>query len=686
LRSASLTVGASPTPASVSLAATALPSLGLLAGGLGGAGTLNGTGAAVRFYAPRSIASDGAGNLYVGDDNAIRKIDAAGTVTTFAGVQGQPGSADGTGAAARFNWPRGLTSDGAGNLYVSDGNALRKVVIATGAVTTIAGVSGQSGSADGTGAAARFYSPSGLTTDGAGNLFVADGGNSTIRKVVLATGAVTTFAGLAGRFDSADGTGAAARFSSPGGIASDGAGNLYVTDGGNRTVRRVVIATRNVTTLAGMPGPDSSVDGTGTYARFNGPGGIVSDGAGNLYSTDTNSNGGAIRMLVIATATVTTVVGMVGQGGNVDGVGADARLGGPSDLASDGAGNLFVTDYINATIRKVTTATAAVTTLAGAPDRSGLADGTGAAARFRTARDLTSDGAGNLYVADTYNNAIRKVTIATGLVTTLAGGMPGGSAADGTGAAAHFYEPYAIAADGTDNVYVGDGSRLIRRVVTASRAVTTLAGDLNDPYPGYDDGVGAAARFSGVTGVAADGTGNLFVADNAKTIRKIVIATATVTTFAGAAGQDGSTDGTGAAARFHQPAAIVADGTGNLFVSDNNTIRKIVIATAAVTTLAGAAGQQELADGTGASARFYRPAGVASDGAGTLFVSDNHTIRKVVIATGAVSTIIGLPDRTGITLGALPASLNGPGGVVVLPTGELAIVDTTENAVLLGHL
>jgi hypothetical protein len=186
--------------------------------------------------------------------------------------------------SARFRNPLGVVPDGAGNLYVADtdNDTIRKVVLATGAVTTLAGTAGSIGYADGIGAAARFNGPTGLATDGAGNLYVADTGNNTIRKVVLATGVVTTLAGNATLPGSADGTGPAARFISPRGVALDGAGNLYVADEGNHTVRVMVLATGAVTTLAGAAGMYGNMDGTGAAARFNSPFGVAADGAGNL--------------------------------------------------------------------------------------------------------------------------------------------------------------------------------------------------------------------------------------------------------------------------------------------------------------------------------------------------------------------------------------------------------------------
>jgi sugar lactone lactonase YvrE len=656
-RTARLTLGdaAIAAPANVSLSGTALPSLGLLAGA-GGPGAADGTGAAARFRGPLGAASDGAGNVFVADTGnaTIRKVVVAtGAVTTLAGAAGQLGTADGTGAAARFTSPTGVASDGAGNLYVADSHTIRRIVVATGVVTTIA---------------PRFDGPGAIASDGAGNLFVTD--NYTIRKVVIATGAVTTLAGAAGQRGNTDGTGATARFDGASGIVGDGAGNLYIADIDNFTIRKIVIATGAVTTFAGA-GQPGSADGTGAAARFFYPSSITSDGAGNLYVTDSANQ--TIRRVVIATGAVTTLAGTAGQAGVANGTGAAARFNFPSGIASDGAGNLFVADNNNNNVRKVVIATGAVTTFAGAAG-AGSADGTGAAAVFRFPSGIASDGLGNLYVTDTRNYTIRKLVVATKAVTTLAGEVDQSGRVDGTGAAARFEYPSGIATDGAGNLFVADlSSSNIRNIAIATGAVTTLG------------------QIAGVpSGMASDGAGNLFVADDYwNTIHKVTLATRAVTMFAGGgASASGSADGTGTAARFLGPSGVTSDGAGNLYVVDagNGTIRKIVIATGAVTTLAGTAGQLGSADGTGAAARFNKPRGIASDGAGNLYVADANTIRKLAIETATVSTVIGSPDRVGVSLGALPASLNDSFGIAVLPTGELAIVDYSENVVLIGHL
>jgi len=220
----------------------------------------------------------------------------------LAGAPGGPGYADDTGENARFNFPTGVVGDGAGHLYVADtfNQVVRKIDLVSGAVTTFAGSAGERGASDGTGAAARFNFPFALTRGG-DSLFVADSFNHTIRRIDLASGAVTTFAGLAGEFGASDDPAAAARFDTPFGItaASD---SLFVADTGNDTIRKIDIASGFVTTIAGSPGEDGSADGICDLARFNTPVGVAADGSGNLFVSDSFNL--TIRKIDIATEAV----------------------------------------------------------------------------------------------------------------------------------------------------------------------------------------------------------------------------------------------------------------------------------------------------------------------------------------------------------------------------------------------
>lgn len=661
------------------------PSLRVLAGTLGGSGNVDDTGTAARFDYPSRIASDGAGNLYITDTNnsTIRKIVVAtGAVTTLAGSPGVYGSSDGTGSAARFGLPYSIAYDGSANLYVGDNNTIRKIVVATGAVTTLCGSAGMAGSTDGIGSVARFSLPQGIAADGAGSVYVADSNNHTIRKIVVATGTVTTLAGSPGASGTTDGTAGAARFNLPQGITADGAGNLYVADTNSHTIRKVVAATGAVTTLVGSPGASGSSDGVGSTARFDLPQGIAVDSAGDLYVMDTNSS--TLRKVVVSTRTVTTLAGSAGVSGSSDGTGTAARFSRPQGVAVDRTDTAYVVDSDNHALRKVVLASGAVTTLAGRAATNGSSDGTGEAARFSQPQSIAGDTAGSLYVADTLNSTIRKIVVATGAVSTLAGsaGLTGSS--NGNGTAARFFIPYGVAVDGAGNLYIADTSNhTIRKLVLATGDVSTIAG--SPGLIGNSDGVGGNARFYFPYGLAVDGTGNLFVADrNNHAIRAVALATGAVTTLAGRAGVSGNSDGNGSAARFNGPQAVAVDSAGSVYVADsgNHTIRKIVAATGAVTTLAGSAGVSGSSDGTGTTARFNVPSGVAADGAGNLFISDsrNSTIRKLELTDNRVTTFIGSAGQRRVTPGPLPALFNRPSGLTVSPTGELFLLG--EDAVL----
>ncbi len=326
------------------------------------------------------------------------------TVTTFAGTAGSSGTTDGTGTAARFNVPVGAVFDSSGNLYVSDHSnyCIRKVTSA-GVVTTFAGLCGTGGTTDGTGTAARFWGPSGIVFDSSGNLYVADTGNDSIRKIT-SSGVVTTFAGLSGTSGTTDGTGTAARFSNPIGIVFDSSGNLFVVDSANYTIRKITSG-GVVTTFAGTVGSGGFSDGIGVSAKFYVPGGIVIDSNGNLFVADAYNH--AIRKITSG-GVVSTFAGTVGSSGVNDGTGTSAKFNLPVDISTDSNGNFYVSDYANYTIRKITSG-GVVTTIAGTAGSSGSSDGMGVSAKFKNPRGITVNSNGNLFVTDGGNHTIRKI-------------------------------------------------------------------------------------------------------------------------------------------------------------------------------------------------------------------------------------------------------------------------------------
>ncbi len=600
------------------------------AGSVNQPGSTDGIGTEARFYYPSGIAIDSSDNLFVADtsNHTIRKITPSGVVTTLSGAAGTSGSADGTGPAARFNQPWGMTIDGSDNLYVTDvGNYTIRKITPTGFVTILAGAAGFRGNRNGTGHRAWFHTPRGITIDQSGDLFVVEEHIHLVRKIT-SVGVVTTFAGQADVSGNTDGTGTSATFFRPRGITIDDAGNLFVTDSNNYSIRKITPAAV-VTTFAGQAGVGEGwIDGTGSNARFSSTNGIVMDSSGNLIVADTyNKSLRSINSLGV----VTTLTGPYKL---YNGTGSAARFVGPTSLALDSNKNVFVADPGNHTIRKITPA-GVVTTFAGQVGITGNTDATGIAARFKQPYGIAIDRSNNLFVTDSGSHTIRKITPA-GVVTTFAGKSDTLGSDDGTGEAARFNSPQGITIDAQNNLYIGDTNNFTIRKITPTGVVTTVAG--NPGNYGHVDGTGAAAQFYNPLNLTTDHEGNIFVADcdtgggEYSYIRKIT-PTGDVITVAGGDNTNGLVDGPGLSASFSEGFGIVSDGAGNLYVADTyfHSIRKLD-SNYNVTTFAGSSTRQfGRTDGQGSEATFMNPRGIAFDSSGALYIADlgNRNIRKI---------------------------------------------------------
>lgn len=661
--------------------------------GYAGFGFVDGVSNAARFCYPEGAAADSAGNIYVADtgNDTIRKITPGGVVTTLAGMPRASGTNDGIGSAARFHSPFALGVDTNGNVYVADtyNSTIRKVT-QSGVVTTVAGLGGFSGTNDATGSAARFDYPQGVAVDDASNIYVADTDSDTIRKIT-SDGSVSTIAGFPGARGLVNQPGAAARFSSPGGLVLDPAGDIYIADEENECIREIT-ASGVVSTIAGSAGAEGTNDGVGTLALFYNPSGITMDGSGNLYVADTGAD--TIRRLTPQGANwlVSTLAGEGFQApGSTNATGNAARFASPTAVTVNGLGNIYVADEDNSEIRQVTQ-TGVVTTLAGAPLINGGADGTGEAARFGYPMGVATDNSGTIYVADEFDDTVRKVTPA-GIVTTLAGLHGTAGTNDGLETLARFRDPYALAVDGADNIYVADTVNHTIRMITSSGQVTTLAGHAG--ISGTNDGIGSAARFDYPEGIAVDSAANVYVADTGNSaIRELTLVGTnwTVITLAGLGGSPGASNGNGSSARFSSPYGITVNASGSVYIADsgNDAIRTLFPAgtNSMVSTLAGLLGTSGTNDGTGNGARFNYPEGITVDRSGNLYVSDTSNVRiRKVSASGVVSTLAGSTygygsgDGTGST-----AQFEYPVGITVDNVGNVYLADPENYSVRKGIL
>jgi sugar lactone lactonase YvrE len=479
-------------------------------GGDGGQAT------SAQLYDPTGVAMDANGNLYISDrgNYRVRRVSAAGAISTFAGngTRGYSGD-NGPAASAQLYDPIQVALDATGNLYIADAlNGRIRRVTPAGTISSVAGNGVPGFSGDGSLAVnAQLNKPAGVAADPAGNLYIADTDNRRIRKV-LTGGSISTVAGDGTTGFSGDGAAAAtAQLNEPQGVALDASGMLLIADTANHRVRQVAPG-GTIVTLAGSGSPGFSGDsGAATSAQLFAPAGVAVDASGNVYIADSNNH--RVRRItsggLISTFAGTGALGYSGDGSPA----ASATLHYPYGLAIDGAGNLYIADTRNARIRKVNPA-GTITTVAGTGAEGFAGDGGPAAsAQLYAPLAVAVDTPGNLYIADTYNHRIRKVT-PEGAISTVAGTGVAGSAGDGAAAtSAQLNLPKGVAVDLLGNVYISDSNGRRIRMVGSDGKISTVAGNGTEGYSG-DGGPATNAQLSHPVGLAVDLHGRVYVADS----------------------------------------------------------------------------------------------------------------------------------------------------------------------------
>ncbi|HLH44532.1 MAG TPA: IPT/TIG domain-containing protein [Bryobacteraceae bacterium] len=633
------------------------------------------------------VGVDPAGDVYFTALNSVYRLSQGGTVTRVAG-NGRAGfSGDGGPAlGAQLNSPQGVVVDTQGNIYISDTGNNRIRLVSNGVISTFAG-NGKAGSSGDYGdpLQAELHIPLGLALDTAGNLYIADSANNVIRQV--SGGIIYPFAGNYIRGESHDGGPAIdAALSVPSDLAFDSSGNLYIADTGNGRIRQVNPSGIINTVVGG--GTTYTEGGAANATVLAGPTGVAIDSAGDIFIADRDGN--HIYKVTASTQKITTVMGNSGSGFAGDGgSAATAEMNSPTSIQVDPTGDIFFVDLLNARIREIN-ASGNIMTLVG----NGLVtySGDGGAAQnalMNAPSGVVIAPSGVVYIADTNNQRVRMIA-SDGTISTVAGNGTPGFAGDGsTGASAQVNFPTGLATDASGNVYISDtGNQRVRMLSGGS--ITTVAGNGAAGYGG-DGGPATSAQINSPAGLAVDKAGNLYIADfSNNAVRKVAGGTITTIAGTGAAGYAGD-GGPAAQAQLNGPAALALDSSGNLYIADsgNHVVRKIspggIITTIAGNTMSASSGDGGLAT----AASLAVPNALAADSQGNVYIADASANRvRMVTAGGLIVTIAGAGTAgySGDNGPAINAQFNGLAGISLDASGNIYVADRANNAIRLMQL
>ena len=652
-----------------------------------GGGPGNGDSALLTSFGPSCVVADPNGNLLVCSSDRILKVSSNGIVTVVAGngTHGLSGDNGPAKSAMLYN-PRAMTVDSIGNTYIADSsnNRIRKVDV-NGVITTFAGTghfqfSGYSGD-NGPAVLAQLNNPQGIAVDASGNVYISDSANNCIRKVSV-NGIITSIAGMGLFCNGNNGTATQTTLNNPRGLAIDAAGNLFIAEGSG--VRKLT---------------PNGIISTVNSAALGIPGSVAVDANGNLYAADFLRQQ-IFKLMPDGTSLAVAGTGVIGYSGD-NGPATSAAFFNPFGISVDAIGNLYIADSGNYRVRMLSTS-GIISTVAGNGKVALSGDnGPATSAQLLNPNGVTLDAGGNLYIADTWNNVIRKVT-SNGIISTIAGFATGGSGANGfvgqngyggdNGPAnlARLSGPVSVAVDSAGVIYFTDqGNHCIRKVGLSGiiNAVAGICGTYGNSYFG-DNGPATAAALNLPGGIAFDMGGNLYIADSGNNrVRKVGV-NGVITTVAGNGVSAFNGDNGLAITAQLNPQGVAIDASGNLYIADggNHRVRRVgvngIITTVAGNGVAGYSGD----NGPAISAQLNGPVSVKLDSSGNLYIADyyNERIRRVGI-DGVITTVAGngvFPSGfTGDGLSAISTQLYGPADVAIDTAGNLYIADVYNQRI-----
>jgi trimeric autotransporter adhesin len=666
--------------------------------GGGPAGTLAVVAGHVRTVVPGSatatplgvggVAVTSSGTVYIADptNSVVEEVTPSGQLSVIAGrpgVRAAPTAGPATGSD--LDQPEGVAADDSGDLYIADtGNDVIEKVTPSGTLSIIAGVAGQAGTPTaGAATSSKLDEPQGIAIDSSGDVFIADTENDLVEKVTSG-GTLSILAGKVGQFGApTPGPASSSKLNLPGGVAVDGSGNLYIADTDNGLVEEVTSGTLSI--LAGKvgqfgaptPGPASSSD-------LWGPSGVAIDGSGDLYIADYQNS----VVEKVAGGTLSILAGESSHAGlPTPGPASSSDLGNPMALALDGSGALYIADATNNLVEKVSSGGTLSVIAGDGPLGGAPTPGPAASSALGSPVDVATDAGGDLYIADTGNNVIEKIT-PSGTLSIVAGDGQAGPPTPGPATSSGLSDPSAIAVDNQGNLYIADPLDYVVEKVTPGGTLSIIAGQVGQiapPMPGP-----ATSSDLAPFGLAVDGSGDVYIADDIATSTTTaayvleVTPSGTLSIVAGTGLIGSPTAGPATSSEFDFPAGLAVDGAGNLYISDvyANVVAKVTPAG----TLSIVAGSGQLGapvPGPATSSPLNNPGGIAVDGSGDLFIANTGSNDVLAVSPSETLSILAGSGNIGPpTPGPASASaLNGPLGVAADANGNVYIADATNDDV-----